>query len=74
VTTDREVMHGTAGSGAVYIGAEEPAAVWAEEVRRLHADDAAHGELRDAAIANAALFSWEQTTAVMADHLVRPQN
>jgi glycosyltransferase involved in cell wall biosynthesis len=74
VTTDREVMNGTAGSGAVYIGAEEPAAVWAEEVRRLYADDAAHGELRDAAIANAALFSWEQTTAVMADHLVRPQN
>lgn len=74
VTTDREVMRGTAGSGAVYVDADADAGAWAEAVRKLYAEEAAHRELRDAAVANAALFSWERTTAVTADRLVRPRS
>jgi glycosyltransferase involved in cell wall biosynthesis len=74
VTTDREVMRGTAGAGASYVDADQPAPVWAEAVHRLYADVETHRELRDAATANASGFSWNRTAAAVADRLVRPRD
>ena len=70
VVRDLPALHETGGAATTFVSGDDPAA-WSAAVARLFADDGAHARARTAALAHAAGYDWDRTSAELAAHLAR---
>jgi glycosyltransferase involved in cell wall biosynthesis len=68
VARDLPAMRETGGAATTFVEGDDPAD-WRTAIARLFSDDAAHAQARAAALAHAAGYGWERTSAVIAAHL-----